>query len=404
MARPDDPPARRWLFDAAYPAPRSINAAVTDHYLADEAQTLESLLERATLPTEQQARVRAEARSLVEAIRSRQQDASGVDALLREYDLSSGEGIVLMCLAEALLRIPDADTADRLIADKLGSADWQAHVGASDSLFVNASTWALLLTGRIVRPAEIAEEPGSFFARLVGRVGEPVVRTALRQAMRILGQQFVMGETIEAALRRSAESPELNYSFDMLGEAALTAADAERYFGAYSAAIAAVGGSAQSGRSLLDAPSVSVKLSALCPRYEVAQSSRAVRELTARLLDLAVAARVAGIGLTVDAEEADRLELSLAIFAQVYRRCAARRLRGLGTSGAGVPEARLACHRVARRAARAGVDARSPFASSRVPTGTARSSARRSSVSTATRCSRASATPTSRISRAPKRC
>jgi len=318
MARPEDPPARRWLFDAAHPAPPLVNAAVTDHYLADEAQTLESLLARATLPAEQRARVRTEARSLVDAIRSRQQDASGVDALLREYDLSSGEGIVLMCLAEALLRIPDADTADRLIADKLGSADWQAHVGASDSLFVNASTWALLLTGRIVRPAEIAEEPGSFFARLVGRVGEPVVRTALRQAMRILGQQFVMGETIEAALRRSAESPELNYSFDMLGEAALTAADADRYFAAYSAAIAAVGGSARSSRSLLDAPSVSVKLSALCPRYEVAQSSRAVRELTARLLDLAVAARVAGIGLTVDAEEADRLELSLAIFAQVY--------------------------------------------------------------------------------------
>ena len=147
MARPDDPPARRWLFDAAHPAPPLVNAAVTDHYLADEAQTLESLLERATLPTEQRARVRAEAHSLVDAIRSRQQDASGVDALLREYDLSSGEGIVLMCLAEALLRIPDADTADRLIADKLGSADWQAHVGASDSLFVNASTWALLLTG-----------------------------------------------------------------------------------------------------------------------------------------------------------------------------------------------------------------------------------------------------------------
>ena len=208
MARPDDPPARRWLFDAAHPAPPSVSAALADHYLADEAQTLASLLERAALSPEQRARVRAEARSLVDAIRRRQQDASGVDALLREYDLSSGEGIVLMCLAEALLRIPDADTADRLIADKLGSADWQAHVGASDSLFVNASTWALLLTGRIVRPAEIAEEPASFFARLVGRVGEPVVRAALRQAMRILGQQFVMGETIEArcAAARSRRS------------------------------------------------------------------------------------------------------------------------------------------------------------------------------------------------------
>ena len=330
MTRPDDPPARRWLFDVAHPAPPLVNATLTDHYLADEAQTLESLLERATLSIEQRARVRAAAHSLVDAIRARQQDASGVDALLREYDLSSSEGIVLMCLAEALLRIPDADTADRLIADKLGSADWQAHVGASDSLFVNASTWALLLTGRIVRPAEIAEEPESFFARLVGRVGEPVVRTALRQAMRILGQQFVMGETIEAALRRSAESPELNYSFDMLGEAALTAADAERYFGAYAAAIAAVGDSSKSGRSLLDAPSVSVKLSALCPRYEVAQSARAVRELAAKLSDLAAAARVAGIGLTVDAEEADRLELSLAIFARVYGDAQLADYAGLG--------------------------------------------------------------------------
>ena len=169
------------------------------------------MLERASLPTAAtRARARRRHARSSTAIRRRQQDASGVDALLREYDLSSGEGIVLMCLAEALLRIPDADTADRLIADKLGSADWQAHVGKSDSLFVNASTWALLLTGRIVRPAEIVEEaPASFFARLVGRVGEPVVRAALRQAMRILGQQFVMGETIEsgaAAQRRSRPS------------------------------------------------------------------------------------------------------------------------------------------------------------------------------------------------------
>ena len=165
---------------------------------------LAELVERAALPPAQSARVEQQAGALVAAIRRRQQDASGVDALLREYDLSSGEGIVLMCLAEALLRIPDADTADRLIADKLGSADWQAHLGKSESLFVNASTWALLLTGRIVRPAEVDEAPASFFARLVERVGEPVVRAALRQAMRILGQQFVMGETIESALRRAA--------------------------------------------------------------------------------------------------------------------------------------------------------------------------------------------------------
>src|SRR5688572_13270343 len=289
MPAPDEPSARRWLFDEAHPAPPVVSAAITDRYLGDEASVLAELLERATLSPAQSARVRHDAAALVEAIRRRQQDAGGVDALLRAYDLSSGEGIVLMCLAEALLRIPDADTADRLIADKLGSADWQSHLGKSDSLFVNASTWALLLTGRIVRPAELDEAPASFFARLVERVGEPVVRAALRQAMRILGQQFVMGETIESALRRAAQDPELNHSFDMLGEAALTASDAQRYFESYRAAIDAVGRDGRRSRSLLDAPSVSVKLSALCPRFEVAQSARAARELVDGLTKLALA-------------------------------------------------------------------------------------------------------------------
>ncbi len=328
MDRPDDALARRWLFDAANPV--TANDALDAHYLADEAKTLAALLERAAVSAEQAARVRAEALALVDAIRRRQEDAGGVDALLREYDLSSGEGIVLMCLAEALLRIPDADTADRLIADKLGSADWQAHLGSSESLFVNASTWALLLTGRIVKPADVTEAPASFFDRLVGRIGEPVVRAALRQAMRILGEQFVMGETIERALRRAAQAPEFNYSFDMLGEAALTAADAARYFAAYGEAIATVGRAATRGGSLHDAPSVSVKLSALHPRDEVAQSARAVRELSGRLAELALAARAAGIGLTVDAEEADRLDLSLAIFATVLRDARLAGYVGLG--------------------------------------------------------------------------
>jgi RHH-type proline utilization regulon transcriptional repressor/proline dehydrogenase/delta 1-pyrroline-5-carboxylate dehydrogenase len=318
MPAPDFGSARRWLFDAGHPAPPVASAAITERYLADEAAVVAELVERAALPPAQSARVRREAGSLVAAIRRRQQDAGGVDALLRAYDLSSGEGIVLMCLAEALLRIPDADTADRLIADKLGSADWQAHLGKSESVFVNASTWALLLTGRIVRPAELDEAPTSFFSRLVERVGESVVRAALRQAMRILGSQFVMGETIDAALRRAEENPEFNYSFDMLGEAALTAADAQRYFEAYGAAIKTVGRSGGRVGSLLDAPSVSVKLSALCPRFEVPQSARAERELVERLTELALAAGESSIGLTVDAEEADRLELSLAIFAEVF--------------------------------------------------------------------------------------
>jgi RHH-type proline utilization regulon transcriptional repressor/proline dehydrogenase/delta 1-pyrroline-5-carboxylate dehydrogenase len=316
---------RHWLFDGEAPPTR-----IEAHYLADEATAVVALLECATLEPQRAARVRTQAKELVAAIRRRRQRATGIDALLSEYDLSSSEGIVLMCLAEALLRIPDADTADRLIADKLGSADWQAHLGASDSLFVNASTWALLLTGRIVRAADVAERPSSFLARLVERVGEPMVRGALRQAMRILGQQFVMGETIEAALVRATAAPEFNYSFDMLGEAVLTAADAERYFASYRAAIAAVGRGAGAARTLLDAPSVSVKLSALHPRYELGQHASAVPALGDKLAELANAARDADIGLTVDAEESDRLELSLAIFARAFADPSLRDYDGLG--------------------------------------------------------------------------
>jgi RHH-type proline utilization regulon transcriptional repressor/proline dehydrogenase/delta 1-pyrroline-5-carboxylate dehydrogenase len=289
-----------------------------------------ALLDRATLTEAQSARIHTSAVELVEAVRRRQRDANGLDALLGEYDLSSAEGIVLMCLAEALLRIPDSTTADRLIADKLAGADWQAHLGVSDELFVNASTWALLLTGRIVQPNEVAEAPTTFFARLVARIGEPIVRTALRQAMKILGQQFVMGETIDAALARAARAPEFRYSFDMLGEVAVTKVDAQRYFDAYRTAIAAVGDSAPEARAMDDAPSVSVKLSALSPRYEVAHAVRAVDDLAARLRELALVARAAHVSLTVDAEEAERLELSLAVFARVHGEVLLGGWNGLG--------------------------------------------------------------------------
>src|SRR5688500_12514459 len=275
MTAPLETSVRRWLFDEMHPAPPRTSGAIAVHYLADEARTVRELIARAELGPEQARRVHARAHDLVVAVRAQREQASGIDALLSEYDLSSREGVQLMCLAEALLRIPDADTADRLIADKLGSADWQAHVGARDSLFVSASTWALLLTGRLVRPAEVAESPSSFMARLVERLGEPVVRAAVRQAMRILGQQFVMGETIGSALRRAAQNPELEYSFDMLGEAALTARDALRYFEAYADAIAAVSRDGARAGSLRDATSASVKLSALSPRCEVARSAAA---------------------------------------------------------------------------------------------------------------------------------
>jgi len=320
---------RTWLFAERHPALDELGEAIAAHYLEDERAAVRKLADAA--PTDvATARIEQQARALVDAIRQRRQRASGLDALLGEYDLSSAEGIVLMCLAEALLRIPDPATADRLIADKLGTADWHAHLGTNESLFVNVSTWALLLTGRIVRAAEVAEPPASFFARLIGRIGEPIVRTALRQAMKVLGEQFVMGETIDDALRRAANAPELLYSFDMLGEAAVTAADARRYCDAYAAAIAAVGAGTAPGTSALEASSVSVKLSALSPRYEIAQAARAVDEVARRLLALAAAARAAGIGLTVDAEEADRLELSLAIFARVLGDPSLRGWNGLG--------------------------------------------------------------------------
>jgi RHH-type transcriptional regulator, proline utilization regulon repressor / proline dehydrogenase / delta 1-pyrroline-5-carboxylate dehydrogenase len=316
----------RWLFDGEHPPLAELDEALAAHYLADEATTVRELAARAALDPVLAARVQATARDLVVAIRSGQRDAGGVDALLGEYDLSSREGVVLMCLAEALLRIPDAATADKLIADKLGGADWRAHLGASDSLFVNASTWALLLTGRVLRAADVAEDTASFLTRLAERLGEPVVRAALRQAMKILGSQFVMGETIEAALRRATRAPEYDYSFDMLGEAALTGADAVRYLEAYRDAVSSVGRSPTAGFSA----SISVKLSALDARYERAQAPGTVDRIAAALLELARTARTSGVELTVDAEEADRLELSLAIFARVFRDASLAGYEGLG--------------------------------------------------------------------------
>src|SRR5690606_37589253 len=197
----------------------------------------------------------------------------------------------------------------------------QEHIGASESLFVNASTWALMLTGKLVRAEELPEQPlHRVLARLMDRVGDKVVRSALRQAMRILGHQFVIGRTIDEALRRADEAPEYCYSFDMLGEAALTAADADKYFDAYRGAIEALRARTSADADVTTAPSVSVKLSALHPRYEYAQAGRAVPEIAAKLEQLVVAAAEAGSAVTIDAEEADRLELSLAVFEQVFKR------------------------------------------------------------------------------------
>ena len=246
-------------------------------------------------------------------------DQLGVEAFLHEYSLSTREGIMLMCLAEALLRIPDPETCDRLIRDKLSFGDWARHLGQSESLLVNASTWGLMLTGRLIRvDLERDDELGTRFARLVQRLGEPVVRQAIQRAMRVLGRHFVLGQTIEAAIRRAREleAKGYRYSYDMLGEGAKTTADAISYQRAYRDAIAAIV-EAASGDELMARPSISIKLSALHPRYELAQHRRLRAELLPRLLELLTAARAGRITVTIDAEEADRLEPSLDLFEQL---------------------------------------------------------------------------------------
>ncbi|HEU5468253.1 MAG TPA: bifunctional proline dehydrogenase/L-glutamate gamma-semialdehyde dehydrogenase PutA [Steroidobacteraceae bacterium] len=292
------------------PAGRAINA----RYLADEKTVVSELLALARLPAAERDAIRKDAIALVVAARARREGKSGIESFLQQYGLASQEGIVLMCLAEALLRIPDAETADKLIADKIAIGQWSDYLGEADSLFVNASTWGLMLTGKLVRESELeVRDPVSFLRRLVARLGEPVVRTAFRHAMRIMGRQFVMGRDIDEALARaeSDEGARYRHTYDMLGESALTDADAARYLASYRAAIAAVGRAVRPGSAPASWPSVSVKLSALHPRYEYGRSRQVLAELGPRLESLALAAKAAGIALTVDAEEAERLELSL---------------------------------------------------------------------------------------------
>lgn len=284
-------------------------AAITEAYRSDETAYVAALVEAMRAAAPNTAAIAKRATGLVMAIRRQRQGASGVDNLMHEFSLSSQEGIALMCLAEALLRIPDHATIDRLIRDKISKGDWRAHLGRSESLFVNAATWGLLITGRLVATRREASL-GNALARLIARGGEPIIRRGVEFAMTLLGQQFVMGETIEAALARSQENVRKGYthSFDMLGEAALTDADAERYFLAYQQAIHAIGRSA--GEGVIQGPGISVKLSALHPRYSRAQRERVLAELYPRLLALAQLARTYNIGFNIDSEEADRLELS----------------------------------------------------------------------------------------------
>ncbi|HEY0309803.1 MAG TPA: bifunctional proline dehydrogenase/L-glutamate gamma-semialdehyde dehydrogenase PutA, partial [Luteimonas sp.] len=303
------------------PAPPSpLRAAITAAWVRDEAQAVRELLQAARQPAEDRLAIQATATDLVRRVRARAADQGAIEAFMRQYDLGSQEGVLLMCVAEALLRIPDTETTDKLIRDKLGEADWKRHMGQSDSVLVNASTWGLMLTGHLVDLAdETRHDVHGAFKRLVGRVGEPVIRLAVRQAMKIMGHQFVMGRTIGEALARSRKGDHANYrySFDMLGEAALTQGDADRYLEAYRMAIDAIGGSGAFSDEIT-APSISVKLSALHPRYEHAKRARVLAELAPRVLDLAQRAKRHRIGMTIDAEEADRLELSLDVIAAAW--------------------------------------------------------------------------------------
>ncbi|MBP6309575.1 MAG: proline dehydrogenase family protein, partial [Arenimonas sp.] len=293
---------------------------ITAAYLREEGEHIAELLELAPLPDNARQLAQNSAISLVERTRLRAADPAMVEAFMREYDLSSEEGVLLMCVAEALLRIPDQATANNLIRDKLGDADWDAHMGQSSSLLVNASTWGLMLTGRMVSLAgETQRNSGSSFKRLIGRMGEPAIRLAVRQAMRIMGHQFVMGRTIDEALKRStnSENAPYRYSFDMLGEGALTQKDANRYQQAYRDAIKAIG-SGGPYPDIFAAPSISVKLSALHPRYEFNKRARVLAELVPAVLELAQLAKANGIGFTIDAEESERLELSLEVIVAVF--------------------------------------------------------------------------------------
>src|SRR4029077_520496 len=306
------------IFTQPLPPADPLRARLRAAYRADESNIVEQLLVAAELPPATLDRIAQRARDLVQKVREARLGQGGLDAFLHEYELSSREGVVLMCLAEALLRIPDAETANLLIKDKLTDADWRKHLGSSDSLFVNASTWALMLTGRVIALDQEGGDLAGVLRRLVARSGEPVIRQAVTQAMRILGRQFVMGRNIEEGLERarSTEKRGYRYSYDMLGESARTANDAERYDRSYRAAISAIGRAA-AGRGPIEGPGISVKLSSLHPRDEFAQRRRVMEELVPRLTALARLAKEQNIGFTVDAEEAERLDLSLDVIEAV---------------------------------------------------------------------------------------
>ncbi|KKB13125.1 transcriptional regulator [Devosia geojensis] len=289
-----------------------LRLAIDAAYRTPETQCVPPLIAAAKMPPETAGKIRALALKTVKALRVKKRGGA-VEGLIHEYALSSQEGVALMCLAEALLRTPDNATRDRLIRDKIAPGDWQSHLGRGRSLFVNAATWGLVVTGKLVSPVD-DEGLSKALTRLIVRSGEPVIRAGVNLAMKMMGEQFVSGETIGEALRngRAMEARGFRYSYDMLGEAATTARDAERYMEDYRQAIHAIGKAAE-GKGVYEGPGISIKLSALHPRYARAQYARVMAELTPRVVELALLAHSYDIGLNIDAEEADRLDISLDI-------------------------------------------------------------------------------------------
>ena len=313
------------------PALDELRRAMRDHGDQPEDRAVTRLLHALELTGGARHRAVATAMALVEGARARRDERPFLDAFLQEFGLSNQEGIALMCIAEALLRIPDDATADRLIAEKLATGDWSSHAGKSESLFVNASTWGLMLTGGILEldPA-IKTDTTGWMRKFTRKAGEPVVRLAVRRAMRIIGGEFVVGRSIEEALARSAREAEVGLcSFDMLGEGARTQADAQRYLKAYEHAIDVIGAGA-AGRPAQESSSISIKLSALEPRYSLLQHERVMQRLVPQVGALARRAAALGIQLTIDAEEADRLDLSLDVIEALAEDSATRQWPGLG--------------------------------------------------------------------------
>lgn len=308
---------------------QALRKAIIEAYRLKETVCVSSLLEEARLANHLQTSTHTLAKKLVEALRNKQ-SGGGVEGLIHEFSLSSQEGVALMCLAEALLRIPDSATRDALIRDKISKGNWRAHLGNAPSLFVNATTWGLMITGKLV---SINSETGlsAALSRLISRGGEPLVRKGVDMAMRLMGEQFVTGETVKSALDNSRKytSKGFSYSYDMLGEAAATAQDAKHYYELYEQAIHEIGARA-AGLGIYNGPGISIKLSALHPRYTRSQYQRVFDELLPRVLALANLARRYDIGLNIDAEETDRLDLSLDILESICFHDSLKGWNGIG--------------------------------------------------------------------------